>query len=334
MNQEKVLEVKDLHTWFSNKGNIIQAVNGVSFDVHRGEVLGLVGESGCGKSSTCRSIIGLVQSGGYNVKGEILYEGKNLLNLSEKEWNSIRGSQISMIFQEPMNALNPVTTIGEQMAEAMVKLNLTKKEIKMRSIELLKRVEISSPEMRLSFYPHQLSGGMRQRAMIAIALASKPRLLLADEPTTALDVTIQDQIIKLLLQLIHDLDMSLVLVTHDLGVASSMCDSIAVMYAGRIVEQASAHDLFYHPSHPYTYGLMRSLPLYKDKKTKLSPIKGVPPSLSSRIIGCPFAPRCEYVTDQCKKMYPPLQQPSPHHYSCCFHIDQLQDLPAILEYPV
>jgi len=333
MNQDVLLEVDNLHTWFADNGKIVQAVNGVTFSLRHGEVLGLVGESGCGKSSTCRSIIGLVQHGGLNTQGRILYNGQDLLQFSEREMAALRGKEISMIFQEPMNALNPVTTIGEQLAESMIHLNLSKDEVRKQSIDMLRLVGIASPELRLGFYPHQLSGGMRQRAMIAIALAPRPKLLLADEPTTALDVTIQDQIMKLLLRLIKELGMSLILVTHNLGVASAMCDSIAVMYAGHIVERASAHDLFYFPRHPYTYGLICSLPMSKAEQNRLTPIMGTPPDLSRSIQGCPFAPRCIYAEARCRQELPQQVEVGKDHVSSCFYLDKLQNLPAVVEGP-
>lgn len=320
--QETLLSVRDLHTYFLNGKKIVRAVDGVSFDVHKGEIFGLVGESGCGKSATCRSLIRLIQSSGEIVGGQILYGGRDLVGLSEREMHRIRGREIGMIFQEPMNTLNPVATVGVQLTEVFRPLKLGREEEKRRAIEMLRLVGIASPETRLKDYPHQFSGGMRQRAMIAIALAAQPKLLLADEPTTALDVTIQDQIIKLLLDLRERLGMSMILVTHDLGVASRMCDRLAVMYAGRIMELAGAHDLFYQPRHPYTLGLMRSMPL-AGKGNKLEPIGGMPPDLSAEIRGCPFAPRCNRAQKRCMEELPELRAIVPEHFSRCHFAEQL-----------
>ena len=320
--QESLLSVRNLCTYFLNNKKIVRAVDGVSFDVRRGEILGLVGESGCGKSATCRSLIRLIQSSGEIVNGQILYDGRDIVRMSEREMNQIRGREIGMIFQEPMNTLNPVTTVGTQLTEVFRSLKLKRKEEKRRAIEMLRHVGIASPESRLNDYPHQFSGGMRQRAMIAIALAAQPKLLLADEPTTALDVTIQDQIIKLLLSLREQLSMSMILVTHDLGVASRMCDRIAVMYAGHIMELADAHNLFYNPRHPYTLGLMRSMPL-AGKGRKLEPIGGMPPDLSQEIVACPFAPRCSYAKECCLKAMPELREIASGHFSRCYFAEKL-----------
>ena len=321
---DALLEVRDLHTYFLNGKKIVRAVEGVSFSVMRGEIFGLVGESGCGKSATCRSLIRLVQSSGEIMSGEILYNGKDIVKLSEREMMNIRGREISMIFQEPMNTLNPVTTVGLQLIETLAHSGLSKEQKKQRAVDLLRMVGIASPETRLNDYPHQFSGGMRQRAMIAIALASQPKLLLADEPTTALDVTIQDQIIKLLVNLKEQLAMSMILVTHDLGVASQMCDRIAVMYAGHIMEIATAHELYYSPHHPYTLGLMRSMPLAGTKGKKLVPIQGTPPSLSEEIKGCPFAPRCSMAKDCCQKELPKLRDISINHRVRCHFAEELE----------
>jgi oligopeptide/dipeptide ABC transporter ATP-binding protein len=314
--QEPLMSVRDLRTYFLNGKRIVRAVDGVSFDIRRGEIFGLVGESGCGKSATCRSLIRLIQSSGKIIGGQILYEGKDIAQLREREMMRIRGREISMIFQEPMNTLNPVTTVGLQLKEIFEPLNLSKSEQTRRVVEMLRMVGIADPESRLKDYPHQFSGGMRQRAMIAIALAAQPKLLLADEPTTALDVTIQDQIIRLLLSLREKLAMSMILVTHDLGVASRMCDRIAVMYAGHIAEMATAHELFYNPRHPYTLGLMCSMPL-AGKGHKLEPIKGMPPDLSQPIWGCPFAPRCKMAQKRCLDEVPELREISPEHSTSC-----------------
>ncbi len=322
MKDEVLLSVQDLYTYFLNGKRIVRAVSGVSFDVKKGEIFGLVGESGCGKSATCRSIIGLLQASGEIVGGKIIYNGQDLANMPERALNQIRGREIGMRFQEPMNTLNPVTTVGTQLREAYAPLRLGRDEEKRRAVQMLQLVGIASPEERLNEYPHQFSGGMRQRAMIAIALAAQPKLLLADEPTTALDVTIQDQIIKLLLELRDKLSMSMILVTHDLGVASGMCDRIAVMYAGHIVELANAHDLFYTPRNPYTIGLMRSMPL-AGKGKKLEPIGGTPPDLATEIRGCPFAPRCSYATERCHNKLPELREIAPEHMTRCHEAEKL-----------
>ncbi|MBQ8536796.1 MAG: ABC transporter ATP-binding protein [Clostridia bacterium] len=321
--QEPLMSVRDLRTYFLNGKKIVRAVDGVSFDVMKGEIFGLVGESGCGKSATCRSLIRLIQSSGEIVGGQILYDNKDIAQLSEKAMASIRGREIGMIFQEPMNTLNPVTTVGSQLMEVFRPLKLSREDQTRRAVEMLRLVGIASPQTRLKDYPHQFSGGMRQRAMIAIALAAQPKLLLADEPTTALDVTIQDQIIKLLLQLRDQLHMSMILVTHDLGVASRMCNRIAVMYAGRIMELAPARDLFYTPRHPYTLGLMRSMPL-SGKGVRLEPISGMPPNLAQEIKGCPFAPRCAYASDRCCTELPELQEIAPGHSTRCHHAQALE----------
>ena len=256
--QESLLSVRNLCTYFLNNKKIVRAVDGVSFDVRRGEILGLVGESGCGKSATCRSLIRLIQSSGEIVNGQILYDGRDIVRMSEREMNQIRGREIGMIFQEPMNTLNPVTTVGTQLTEVFRSLKLKRKEEKRRAIEMLRLVGIASPESRLNDYPHQFSGGMRQRAMIAIALAAQPKLLLADEPTTALDVTIQDQILDLLMRLRREYDLSYLFISHDLNVIYQCCDRVIVMQKGQIVEENTVDDLFDHPEHPYTKQLLKA----------------------------------------------------------------------------
>ena len=321
--QEPLLSVRELYTCFGNGKKIVHAVNGVSFDVHYGEVLGLVGESGCGKSATCRSLIQLIPSGGKVISGQILYKGRDIVQRTERELEKLRGKEIGMIFQEPMNTLNPVTTIGEQLMETMRAPGMTQKQKTARAVELLKLVDIPSPEERLKAYPHQFSGGMRQRAMIAIALASQPKLLLADEPTTALDVTIQQQIIRLLMDLRSRLNMSMILVTHDLGVASQMCDTIAVMYAGSLVEKAPARDLFSLPQHPYTYSLMQSIPTCEKKGRRLTPSPGAPPDLSEELQGCAFAPRCPYRQAICRTDTPPSLELAPQHLCRCHFAGKL-----------
>ena len=330
---EKLLEVSDLHVAFPSKREAVRAVDGVSFRVFQGETFGLVGESGCGKSQTLRSILGLLKQPGRITGGEIRYKGADIAKMSQRELQKIRGKEISMIFQEPMTALNPVLRIRSQMYEAFEGEKLSKEEKRRRAIELLKLVGIPSPETRLDEYPHQFSGGMRQRAMIAIALGARPKLLLADEPTTALDVTIQDQIMKLLNQLKQELGMSIILVTHDLGVIAQMCDRVAVMYAGQIVEMTDTVTLFSRPRHPYTYGLMGSLPNEETAGTTLEAIKGSPPNLAHLPEGCPFSPRCKYACDLCRRERPALTEVEPGHLARCHRLDVTASFQGLIEVP-
>lgn len=292
-----------------------------------------MGESGCGKSQTLRSILGLLKQPGRITGGEIRYKGADIAKMSQRELQKIRGKEISMIFQEPMTALNPVLRIRSQMYEAFEGEKLSKEEKRRRAIELLKLVGIPSPETRLDEYPHQFSGGMRQRAMIAIALGARPKLLLADEPTTALDVTIQDQIMKLLNQLKQELGMSIILVTHDLGVIAQMCDRVAVMYAGQIVEMTDTVTLFSRPRHPYTYGLMGSLPNEETAGTTLEAIKGSPPNLAHLPEGCPFSPRCKYACDLCRRERPALTEVEPGHLARCHRLDVTASFQGLIEVP-
>ena len=291
-----------------------------------------MGESGCGKSQTLRSILGLLKQPGRITGGEIRYKGADIAKMSQRELQKIRGKEISMIFQEPMTALNPVLRIRSQMYEAFEGEKLSKEEKRRRAIELLKLVGIPSPETRLDEYPHQFSGGMRQRAMIAIALGARPKLLLADEPTTALDVTIQDQIMKLLNQLKQELGMS-IMVTHDLGVIAQMCDRVAVMYAGQIVEMTDTVTLFSRPRHPYTYGLMGSLPNEETAGTTLEAIKGSPPNLAHLPEGCPFSPRCKYACDLCRRERPALTEVEPGHLARCHRLDVTASFQGLIEVP-
>lgn len=332
---EKLLEVKGLAVEFPGKDETVHAVDGVSFDIYPGETFGLVGESGCGKSQTMRSILGLLKQPGRVSGGEILYKGQDIAKMNQRQLQKVRGKEISLIFQEPMTSLNPVLKIKDQIYEVFdnaeitekdangneTHRKMTKEEKKKTAIELLKLVGIPSPETRLNEYPHQFSGGMRQRAMIAIALGAKPRLLLADEPTTALDVTIQDQIMKLLNKLKDELNMSIILVTHDLGVIAQMCDRVAVMYAGQIVEMTDVVTLFAKPRHPYTYGLMGSLPNEDTAGTKLEAIGGAPPNLAHLPEGCPFAPRCKYACDICHQTRPEAVEVEPGHLVRCHQLD-------------
>jgi len=334
-----LLSVRDLNVRIPTPGGELHAVRGVNFDLGRGEVLGLVGESGSGKSVTLRALLRLHRSP-IQTTGEVNYSGENgatqnLLTLPESRLRSVRGGQISMIFQEPMTALNPVLTVGEQIMENLREhRGLRGKAANERAAELLDLTGIPSPRARLSDYPHQFSGGMRQRAMIAIALASEPKLLLADEPTTALDVTIQDQILRLLLRLRDELHMSVVLVTHDLGVVAQTCDRVAVMYGGRLMETADVNEVFAHPKHAYTHGLLGSLPDASAHRLPLRPIPGGPPDLRRLPKGCAFAPRCAYVTDACLGDEPPLVTVAPAHASACVHHDRLPDLNASPEAPL
>ena len=314
---EVLLEVKDLKTYFPTRDELVKAVDGVSFCVYKGETFGLVGESGCGKSQTCRSILGLLKKPGRVVNGQILLNGQNLVGLMERELRKYRGKQMSVIFQEPMTSLSPVMKIKKQIMEIYDDQPMTRKEKKQKAIDLLRMVGIPSPETRVEEYTHQFSGGMRQRAMIAMALGAKPKLLIADEPTTALDVTIQDQIMKLINELKQEMDMSVILVTHDLGVIAQMCDRVAVMYAGLIMEMCDVVTLFAHPRHPYTYGLMRSLPDPAVKGGKLTAIAGSPPNLAHLPEGCPFAPRCTLCGEICKKQRPELAEIAPGHAVRC-----------------
>jgi len=298
-----LLEVKDLKTYFYTDAGIGKAVDGVTFSLEKGKVLGIVGESGCGKSVTSLSIMRLVDTttGKYE-GGEILFEGRDILKLSEKEMRKLRGNKISMIFQEPMTSLNPVFTIGYQIMESlMLHKGLDKKAAHARAIELLELVGIPEAGKRVDEYPHQLSGGMRQRVMIAMALAGDPELLIADEPTTALDVTIQAQILDLLKSLQKKLNMSIIIITHDLGVIAEMADEVAVMYAGDIVEKAKTRELFSDPKHPYTIGLMNSIPDIDDENDRLNTLEGLVPSLYEMPKGCRFAPRCQFACAECEK---------------------------------
>ena len=329
----KLLEVSDLHVACPSARETVRAVDGVSCQVVPGETFGRVGESGCGKSQTLRSILGLLKQPGRITGGEIRYKGADIAKMSQRELQKIRGKEISMIFQEPMTALNPVLRIRSQMYEAFEGEKLSKEEKRRRAIELLKLVGIPSPETRLDEYPHQFSGGMRQRAMIAIALGARPKLLLADEPTTALDVTIQDQIMKLLNQLKQELGMSIILVTHDLGVIAQMCDRVAVMYAGQIVEMTDTVTLFSRPRHPYTYGLMGSLPNEETAGTTLEAIKGSPPNLAHLPEGCPFSPRCKYACDLCRRERPALTEVEPGHLARCHRLDVTASFQGLIEVP-
>jgi oligopeptide/dipeptide ABC transporter ATP-binding protein len=303
MNGEPLLAVSDLITMFATPRGLVLAANGVSFEVNAGETVGLVGESGSGKSVTCRSILRLVPDPGEVVGGSIRFAGRDLLGLSKREMRHLRGRDISMIFQDPMSSLNPVFTIGDQIAQPLrLHRNLGRRAARAEAIRLLDRVGIPGARQRVNAYPHEFSGGMRQRVMIAIAISCKPRLLLADEPTTALDVTIQDQILSLLLGLQKEEGMAILLVSHDLGVIAQTCDRVAVMYAGFVVEQADVRELFSQPRHPYTAALLRALPEAAVGRGRLESIRGAPPDLGDLEPGCPFAPRCEYQRAACREV--------------------------------
>lgn len=319
---EYLLTVNHLKTEFKVDEGSFLAVDDISFSLKKGETLGIVGESGCGKSVTALSIMRLIQSPpGQIISGEILFEGKNILKLSESEMRSIRGNEIAMIFQEPMTSLNPVFTCGNQIAEAIALHNkkLSENEVKNRTIEMLRQVRIPEPEKRVDEYPHQLSGGMRQRIMIAMALSCNPKLLIADEPTTALDVTIQAQILELINELQKKFQAGMILITHDLGVVAETCDQVAVMYAGKIVEYSLVDDLFYHPSHPYTQGLLRSVPHFESKNrlARLETIPGVVPSLFKLPKGCRFQDRCPFVMAKCREIEPELKKIDHDHLVAC-----------------
>ena len=306
----KLLEVNGLQASIKTKWQTYHAIEDVTFSVEQGEILGIVGESGCGKSMTALSILRLVASPPvYITGGEIRYRGKNLLEMDEKEIRKIRGNKISMIFQEPMTSLNPVYTVGNQITEVIrLHQKVGKEEVQAQALQMLRMVGIPAPEQRIKEYPHQLSGGMRQRVMIAMALACRPELLIADEPTTALDVTIQAQILEELKNLQREFGMSIILITHDLGVVADMAQNMLVMYGGEVVEYGPTKELFRHPRHPYTEGLLRSIPRLDEAVRKLNVIKGVVTSLDSMPEGCRFCPRCEYATERCHKEKPPLRE--------------------------
>ena len=319
---DPLLEVRNLETHFATGGGVFKAVDNVSFSLKRGETLGLVGESGCGKSVTSLSIMRLVPNPpGRIAGGEVKLAGRDLLKLSPSDMRAVRGADIAMIFQEPMTSLNPVQTIGRQIAEAiLLHRDSSEAEARARAIELLRLVRIPSPEQRVDDYPHQLSGGMRQRVMIAMALACDPQVLIADEPTTALDVTIQAQILELLRELRQRLGMSMILITHDLGVVAEIADRVAVMYAGRIVEEAPVDALFGDPQHPYTLGLLASMPGVGGDEEELSAIEGMVPSPYAQPSGCRFNPRCPFAIERCRSEMPALSEAKPGHRVACWRM--------------
>ncbi len=316
-----LLEVKGLKTQFFTQDGVVKAVDDVSFYVNEGETLGIVGESGCGKSVSVLSVMRLIpQPPGKIVAGEVLFDGRDLLKLNDDEIRKVRGNKIAMIFQDPMTSLNPVLTIGRQIREALeLHMNMNKRQSLKRAAELLQMVGIPEARDRLDDYPHQFSGGMRQRAMIAMALACDPRLLIADEPTTALDVTIQAQIVELVKKLRDEIGMAIIWITHDLGVIAGLANRMQVMYAGHVVEEAPVKELYANPSHPYTLGLLSSLPrLDETRRSKLKSIDGLPPDLIDLPSGCPFEPRCAYVVDKCREVRPALEAIGPGHWTACW----------------
>ena len=320
MAEQPLLSVRNLKTYFYTDEGVVKAVDGLSYDLHKGETLGIVGESGCGKSVHALSILRLIPTPpGKIVDGEVLFEGKNLLTLKDEPMRHIRGNRIAMIFQEPMTSLNPVLTIGEQIAEAVIlHQKLDKKASWERAIEMLERVKIPLARERVRDYPHQFSGGMRQRVMIAMALSCNPSILLADEPTTALDVTIQAQILELVKELQREFNMAVIMITHNLGVVAEMCDNVVVMYAGKPVEHTDIKRTFQDPKHPYTWGLLRSIPKLYTRKERLIPIEGQPPSLIDLPVGCAFAPRCPFAMEICVQQDPPDYDIQAGHSAKCF----------------
>lgn len=330
-NEQILLDIQSLRTRFYTEAGPVAAVDGVSFHVNKGEILGVVGESGCGKSVTAQSVLRLFderRTAAY--EGRILYDGRDLLGLSERQMRDIRGNDISMIFQDPLSSLNPVYTIGDQIAETIRLHRRTgKKEAYRKAVDLLRLTGIPAPERRVGEYPHQLSGGMRQRVMIAIALACEPGLLIADEPTTALDATIQAQIMELIVGLNRKLGMSVMLITHDLGLVAEVCDRVVVMYLGQVVETADARALFAKPRHPYTIGLMQAIPrLDGDRSKPLKAVEGSVPSLHDVPGGCRFAPRCAYADDKCRNHMPELTGPKDGTAVRCWHADHIDGMEA------
>ncbi len=321
-----LLRINELRTNFFTEEGVVKAVDGVTYEVNEGEILGLVGESGCGKSVSALSILRLIPNPpGKIVGGEILFDGQDLLKADEDEIRHIRGNRIAMVFQEPMTSLNPVLTIGRQLTEAIeLHLKLDKEGSRRRAVELLEMVGIPEAAARLNDYPHQFSGGMRQRVMIAMALSCNPKLLLADEPTTALDVTIQAQILEIMARLCKELGTAVIIITHNLGVVARYADRINVMYAGKIIETGTAREIFANPKHPYTLGLLRSVPrLDESRKEKLEPIEGVPPDLVNLPKGCSFYPRCRFHVDHCLEEPPPLMLVAENHFAACWEHERV-----------
>lgn len=329
MSMEPILKIENLKTSFMTSNGEVQAVRGVSLAVNKGEILGIVGESGSGKSVTSMSILRLLADTAVIKEGSIEFEGKNLIGVSKKEMRGIRGEKISMIFQDPMSSLNPLIPVGTQVAEMILEHHPERKkeDVKKEVLELFSRVRIPEPEKRYKCFPHEFSGGMRQRVMIAMALANKPELLIADEPTTALDVTIQDQILHQLRELEKEYGTSIIFITHDLGVVAELCDRVIVMYGGLVMEEALIDDVFEKPGHPYTMGLLESIPdIKQDKSVRLMPIPGSPPDMTNPPVGCPFAPRCPYARKICAQELPEFIELGEGHRTRCFL--QYPDAPA------
>lgn len=323
---EKILDVKNLHVYFDTYAGVVKAIRDVSFHVNKGESLAIVGESGSGKSVTVQTVMKLIpMPPGRIAGGEILFKDRDIVKMNETEMRKIRGGEIGMIFQDPMTSLNPTMTVGKQIAEGiMMHQKVSHKEAMAKALEMLRAVNIPNPEERLNSYPHQFSGGMRQRVVIAIALACNPDLLIADEPTTALDVTVQAQILDLMNELKSKMNTAIILITHDLGVVADLAERVIVMYGGEIMEEASVHDIFKDPKHPYTWGLIKSIPrLDIDRENeKLSSIDGTPPDLFNPPVGCPFAPRCEYAMEICKKEKPGMINGGNNHRVSCWLLDE------------
>ncbi len=318
-----LLSVNDLRTYFHTRNGTYRAVDGVSFDLDRGETLGIVGESGSGKSVTCYSLMGLIPTPPGRIEsGTAMFDGVDLLNCTAKQARSIRGKRVSMIFQDPMTSLNPYMRISDQLIEPLlIHEDISKADALKRALEMLDLVGINDAASRIHYFPHEFSGGMRQRVMIAMALITKPELLIADEPTTALDVTVQAQILELIQKMQEEIGMAVIFITHDLGVVSGLCDRVQVMYAGKIVETADTRTLFYEPKHPYTKALQRSIPSMQPKGAELYTIKGLPPDLSKPLPGCSFAARCEYAVDRCREGHAPTLEPiNDHHRQTCLRV--------------
>ena len=324
MEQEVILSVKDLNVKFSLRGQVLHAIRGISLDIYKGESLAIVGESGSGKSVFTKNFIGLLDKNGWVDSGEIWYNGMDLAKFkTEKEWTKIRGKEVAMVMQDPMTSLNPVFTIERQVSEPfIIHQGMSKEEARKKVVEMLADVKIPNPEVVAKQYPHQLSGGMRQRVMIAMAMVCKPKLLIADEPTTALDVTIEAQILRLMKELRDETDMSVLIITHNMGVVAEICDYVYVMYAGKIMEQAETFELFDHTMHPYTKGLLDSIPRIGQNAERLHTIPGVVPNLLHLSQGCPFSNRCEYATDQCRTEKAQLHSVAPDHQVRCFRCEE------------
>ncbi len=327
-----LLEIDNLTTHFFTQDGVVKAVDGISYDLREGEVLGVVGESGCGKSVHALSIMRLVPSPpGRTIAGTVVFEGEDLLLMDNAEMRNIRGNRIAMVFQEPMTSLNPVLTIGRQLTETLeLHQNMSKQQAKGRAAELLQTVGISDAERRLADYPHQFSGGMRQRVMIAMALSCNPKLIIADEPTTALDVTIQAQILELMQDLARDFGTAMIIITHNLGVVARYAHNVNVMYAGKIIETGTAEEIYHNPKHPYTLALLNSVPrLDSSERIRLDAIEGLPPDLINLAEGCSFAPRCKFVYDRCMDETPPLVESLPGHTTACYRHQELNELAGI-----